>query len=154
MIEKGYEEMKPKYLYHGSQYKFNIVKPMQASGNSQDESLKAIYTYDKFEHAIPFALPIRWYPDNPDGVRIFTTDSGRTYIEYGTVDPNAIGYIYKLPSDSFYKIINNQWVSESDVIPVKVYEIKVSDYWDTIKFSSEAEIIQRELYGDFDRQRI
>ena len=53
-----------------------------------------------------------------------------------------------MPSDSFYQIEGNQWVSEFDVEPFKVYEIKVSDYWHTISFSLEAKKIQEELYGD------
>ena len=141
--------MKPKYLYHGSQYKFNVVKPMQAQGKNPIESLKAIYAYGTFVHAIPFALPIRWYPDEPGGTRDFVTDSGSTYIEYGSVDPNAVGYIYKMLPDSFYEMEGNQWVSEVEVFPIETYEIKVSDYWDTITFSDEAKNIQIRLYGDY-----
>lgn len=140
-------KMKPKYLYHGSPYKFDVVKPQQAYGKKTNESLIAIYAYDKFEYVIPFALPIRWYPDAPEGKRIFTTSEGKTYIEYGTINPNGIGYVYQMPSNTFSQIENGQWVSFVEVEPIEVSEINVKTYWNRISFSTEAAKIQQELYG-------
>lgn len=73
--------------------------------------------------------------------------SGKTYIEYGSIDPNGKGYIYKIKSDSFIEIEAGQWVSEVEAEPVEIFEIKVRNYWDTISFAPEALRIQKELYG-------
>ena len=58
---------KPKYVYHGSQYLYDIVRPQQARGTNAQESQKAIYAAETVDEVIPFALPIRWYPDDPTG---------------------------------------------------------------------------------------
>jgi len=89
-----------KFLYHGSQYKVDIIIPQKATGKLYKESLCAIYAAKSKKEVIPFALPIRWYPDNPNGKRAFICDKGYTHIEYGSINPNGVGYIYKLPADS------------------------------------------------------
>lgn len=60
---------KPQYLYHGSPYLFDELIPQQAHGNCESESMLAIYAAETMEEVIPFALPIRWYPDTPEGKR-------------------------------------------------------------------------------------
>lgn len=134
------------YLYHGSQYLFDVLKPQKACGENDSCSMFAIYACDVRDWVIPFALPIRWVPDNPSGKRIFTCNEGRTTIEYGSLDPHGIGYIYKIKADGFKKIDNWQWISEKEIMPDEIIQIKVSDYWHTVTFSEEAEKINRELY--------
>ncbi len=136
-----------KYLYHGSPYLFDVVKPQKACGENDSCSLFAIYACDVLEWVIPFALPIRWFPDDPSGKRIFMCNEGRTTISYGSLNPNGIGYVYKMKADSFRKIDNWQWVSEKEVRPDEIIQIKVSDHWHTVTFSEEAERINRKLYG-------
>ena len=51
--------MNPKYLFHGSQYKLDIIKPRQAYGQCENESMQAIYAAETIEAVVPFALPIR-----------------------------------------------------------------------------------------------
>lgn len=97
-------------------------------------------------YVIPFALPIRWYPDNPSGKRDFRCKYGITTIEYGSLNPNGFGYIYKLTSKNFEKIDDWQWISHDDVIPVEVIKIAVKDYWHTITFSEKALNINNLLY--------
>ena len=144
---------KPEFLYHGSPYLFDILEPQQASGAKLQESQKAIYAGTKFQHVIPFALPIRWYPDDPSGKRSFNCElcmmppQSKTFLEYGSLDPNGIGYIYKVKSDSFTKIDSWQWVSYVAVVPEEIITIKVSDYIDTVVFSDEAKAIQKKLYN-------
>lgn len=106
----------------------------------------AIYASHVQDWVIPFALPIRWYPDNPLGKRIFTCNEGRTAIEYGSLDPHGTGYVYKMKAAGFRQIDNWQWISEKEVIPDEIIRIQVSDYWHTVTFSGEAERINRELY--------
>lgn len=104
--------MKPAYLYHGSQYRFDTVEPRQAAGECERESRMAIYAAETVEEVIPFALPIRWYPDSPEGRRSFTCSDGRTELLYGSLNPEGKGYVYKVSSESFVKIDGWQWISE------------------------------------------
>ncbi len=138
---------KPEYLYHGSQYLFPILKPRQASGQCEAESLRAIYAAETFRDVVPFALPIRWYPDSPEGKRDFTCEDGRTKLLYGSLDPDGTGYIYKVKSEFFQKIDEWQWVSTRECVPVEITEIKVRDYLHTVEFSEEAARIQKLLFG-------
>ena len=138
---------KPEFLYHGSKYRFDIVMPQQACGACEQESLNAIYAADSIGKVIPFALPIRWYPDNPSGKRDFECNDGITKLLYGSLNPDGVGYIYKVKADNFEKIDDWQWVSKEACEPVEVLEIKVKDYLHTVEFSKEAEEINQELYG-------
>ena len=138
---------KPQYLYHGSQYKFDILKPQQACGACEQESLNAIYAADSIEKVISFALPIRWYPDDPSGRRDMECGDGITRILYGSLNPEGTGYVYKLKADTFELIDDWQWVSREACVPVEVIEIKVKDYLHTVEFSKEAEEANFELYG-------
>lgn len=139
--------MKPVYLYHGSQYLFDVVKPHQAAGNYEKDSRMAIYAAENIKEVIPFALPIRWYPDSPEGKRNFTCSDGKTELLYGSLNPEGIGYIYKVSSESFEKIDNWQWVSCQEIVPEEIITIKVRDYWNTVTFSEEAGRINALLYG-------
>ncbi len=137
---------KPEYVYHGSQYLLDTVKPQQACGENSKESQNAIYAAETINEVIPFALPIRWYPDNSTGKRAFTVENGKTFIEYGSIDPNGVGYIYKLKSDSFERLDDWQWISRVDVLPDEIICIKVQDYIHTVSFSDAAKAIQKELF--------
>ena len=106
-----------------------------------------VHAAETIEEVIPCALPIRWYPDNPDGKRAFECDSGKTKLIYGSLDPNGVGYIYKVKADTFQKMDQWQWVSEAACVPVEVVEIKVRDYLHTVEFSKEAKEINKVLYG-------
>ena len=139
---------KPQYLYHGSQYYFDVVKPHLASGKSETESMYGIYASESFESVIPFALPIRWYPDAPDGKRVFSCEDGRTSLIYGALDPDGVGYIYKLKPDTFEQIDPWQWISHSEIVPEEIFEIKVRDYLSKIDYSREAIEICEKLYPE------
>lgn len=148
--EKSME--KPDFLYHGSKYLFDVLEPQQASGANSLESQKAIYAGTSFEHVIPFALPFRRYPGETSGKLAFSCETclvppqSKTFLHYGSLDPNGIGYVYRVKSDSFTKIDTWQWVSYVSVVPEEVTIIKVSDYIDTVVFSEEAKEIQKKLY--------
>lgn len=139
----------PEFLYHGSPYLLDIIKPQPANGTCPVESLTAVYAARTIREIIPFTLPIRSHPDKLTGVRkrAFSCEGGLTQLIYGSLDPNGVGYIYKLKADSFRPLDEWQWVSEQDCIPVEVTKIGVADYWDTITFSEAAKEIETELYG-------
>ena len=139
---------KPRYLYHGSQYRFDVVKPQQAYGANQAESQAGIYAATTKEDVIPFALPFRFYPDEPGGRLERDTRGMNSFLKYGSIDPNGKGYIYVLPSETFEAVDMWQWISRVEVKPVEVIEIQVKDYLQTIQLSEEAKEIQRKLYGE------
>lgn len=140
-------DKKTSYLYHGSQYRFDMLLPQQANGASYSESQLAIYACETIDTVIPFALPIRWYPDSPEGKRVFTCKDGKTRLIYGSLDPNGIGYVYKIKADTFVKIDQWQWISKAPCYPIEIIEIKVKDYLHTIEFSKEALLINDLLYS-------
>lgn len=137
---------KPEFLYHGSQYYFDTLKPQKAYGDNLIESQLAIYAARTISEVIPFALPIRWYPDDPSGKRSFQCMDGKTKLIYGSLNPNGTGYVYKVKSDTFESIDNWQWISRKEIIPVEIIKINVADYLDTVEFSIEAKNINRKLY--------
>jgi len=134
-------------VFHGSQYDLDTIKPMQASGQCECESLNGIYAAGAKE-VVPFALPIRCYPDSPDGKRSFECEGGMTRLLYGSLDPAGKGYIYKLTSDSFSKMDDWQWVSDTPCEIVEKMTINVKDFLHTVEFSDEAKEIQNKLYCD------
>ena len=138
---------KPMYVYHGSPYFFDVVRPQQARGANAKESQNAIYAAETIDEVIPFALPIRWYPDDPTDKRAFSCKNGKTFIEYGSLDPNSVGYIYKLRADSFEKLDEWQWISKNEVIPDEIICIHIKDYFHTVTFSEKAKEIQKILFG-------
>lgn len=139
---------KPKVVFHGSQYLLDTIAPQHAHGRCETESQMGIYAASTMDEVIPFALPFRFYPDEPGGKLSRDSDGINSYLRYGTIDPHGKGYVYVLPSESFELVDEWQWVSKAPVKPIEVIEISVKDYWHTISFSEEAKIIQRELYGE------
>lgn len=142
-IKEGY---KPMYLFHGSTMRFERLVPQQAHGACEIESLKAIYAAESLRDVIPFALPLRWYPDEPGGKKSFTCDAGKTYVEQGYVDINRDGYIYRVKADAFKKIDEWQWVSEEAVEPLDVLAIPAKNMMHTVTFSEEAKKIQNRMF--------
>lgn len=138
---------KPKYLYHGSQYKLDILTPQQAAGERETDSLRAIYAAGTMDEVIPFALPIRWYPDSPEGKRDFECRDGKILLKYGSLDPDGVGYVYKVRADTFEKIDEWQWVSQESCSPVEVTQIQAMDYLDRVELSPEAAEIMKQLYS-------
>ena len=67
-------------------------------------------------------------------------------IEYGSLDPNGVGYVYKLRADTFEKLDEWQWISMFEVVPDETICIRVKDYMDTVSFSEKAMEIQNELF--------
>ena len=52
-----------------------------------------------------------------------------------------------MPSDTFELINQWEWISRTEVKPIKVIEINVSDCYHMITFSEETKEIQKKLYG-------
>ena len=141
-------EDRPEVVYHGSQHLFDVLIPRHAKGQCEAESQIGIYAATTMEETIPFALPFRYYPDEPGGKLSRDSDGINSYLRYGSIDPHGKGYVYVLPAESFELVDEWQWVSKVPVKPIDVVEILVEDYWHTITFSEDAKIIQQRLYGE------
>lgn len=129
---------KPKFLYHGSRFKVEILKPHQAKGSPEENGTEfGIYAYEKMDMVIPFSLTIN--PFENGSIAIYVDDeTSHVTISTGTLDDNAIGYIYKVPSDTFEKIDDKQWLSNVDIIPVEFSVFETIHYIDKISFTGEA----------------
>ena len=140
-------KMKPEFLYHGSQYVIETLIPRQAKDSGEIGSQLGIYACEHCEEVIRFAMPIRWYPDNPTGRRLWSfLPEDKLIIEYGSINPYGIGYIYKISSKNFEKIDNWQWISMKETAVIDSCKIKVEDYWHLIEFSVESLRANKLLY--------
>ena len=89
---------KPEYLYHGSRYKFDIIKPQQAKGSPSEKGDKyGIYAYEDKNMVIPFSLTINPFENGSMAIYVDDETSDVT-IAAGTLDDDAVGYIYKVSS--------------------------------------------------------
>lgn len=48
----------------------------------------------------------------------WTARSLAVIIEAGSADPSRVGYLYRVPSDTFTPVSPQQWVSEVPVVPL------------------------------------
>ncbi len=113
-----------KFLYHGSRFLSEILKPILATGiGSSKDSLCAIYASQDRNFAIPFALPIM-AGENKSCIWELSFENGnpKIIIKTGKLDTSQVGYLYKVPADTFEQIDEFQWVSFKTVKPIK-YEI-------------------------------
>lgn len=141
------KSMKPEFLYHGSQYILDTLIPKQAKDSSEIGTQLGIYACEYPEDVIRFAMPIRWYPDNPTGRRVWSfLPEGKLIIEYGSINPFGVGYVYKIRSENFNKIDDWQWVSTKETPVIDSTKIKVEEYWELIFFSEEALKVNKLLY--------
>ena len=160
--------MKPEFLYHGSQYLFETLIPQKSKDDTEIGSQLAIYACEYFNFVIPFALPVRWYPDpfvcddksfwypSPTGKGSFScfpcgndlNDKTlfNTIVDYGSINPNGFGYVYKVSSEHFEKLDSWQWSTAKEIQPIEVIKIMVADYWHTVSFSDKSLEINKLLY--------
>ena len=116
--------IKYSYLYHGSQFLRYILEPSQATGRgSKKDRLFAVYASYIRKFAIPFALPMK--PDKNGNCLwslSFSKDKPLVSIQSGQLDFNRVGYLYRVPVDTFEQIDEFQWISYQPVRPID-YEI-------------------------------
>ena len=126
MIEKklNLHTNKHSYLYHGSQTLVDTIHPSQATGlGFEKEHLFAVYASQSRDFAIPFALPMK--PDKNGNCLwslSFSKDKTLVSIQSGQLDFNRVGYLYRVPVDTFEQIDKFQWISYQPVRPID-YEI-------------------------------
>lgn len=118
-----------KFLYHGSQARFDVVKPQQAFGyGGEKDCQNVIYAVQAFDYAVPFSFTL--LNVNVESLLDVDTSSQPPVIRLRNcgVDWSAKGYIYQLPMTAFEKIDDLQWVSKVEVEPVGVTEVDPNDY--------------------------
>lgn len=113
-----------KFLYHGSRFLSEIIKPNLATGiGSAKDSLCAIYASHDRNFAIPFSLPIVVDKNNNCFWELsFEDGNPKIIIKTGKLDTSQVGYLYKVPTDTFEQIDKYQWISFKPVKPIE-YEI-------------------------------
>lgn len=119
-----------KFLYHGSRFLEEILKPNQATGiGSAKDSLCAIYASQDRNIAIPFALSIMADESNSCVWELsFEDGTPKIIIKSGKLDTSPIGYLYKVPIDAFKQIDEYQWVSYKPVKPIEYETIDPNKY--------------------------
>ena len=112
------------FLYHDSRFLEEILKPSQTTGiGSVKDSLCAIYASQDRNFAIPFALWIMTDKSNSCVWELsFEDGNPKIIIKTGKLDTSKVGYLYKVPKDTFKQIDEYQWVSYKLVKPID-YEI-------------------------------
>ena len=129
---------KPKYLYHGSRYKVDILEPRQASGLPEENGTEfGVYAYERQEMVIPFSLTITPFEDGKMGIQVDDA-TGIVTLSAGVWDETAIGYIYQLPSETFEMIDDLQWVSRQPVKPIACTAFYGREYADKVKLIGAA----------------
>lgn len=135
--------MKPEYLYHGSPCKADVLLPHAANGLPEENGTECgVYSYEKPEDVLPFTLSIQPYRNGTKSVHVDDA-TGVTTIAAGILDDSRPGYMYKVPSNSFEKLDDRQWLSRVPVIPTEVTVVQAADYLDKVKFTGSAEEIRR-----------
>jgi hypothetical protein len=129
---------KPEFLYHGSRYKVDVLEPHQAYGSPDENGAEfGIYAYEKEEMVIPFSLTITPFDNGSMGIYV-DDDTNFVTITAGIWDETAIGYIYKVSSETFELIDNKQWLSKQAVTPLEYKVFYGQDYTNMIKLVGSA----------------
>lgn len=115
---------RPLHLYHGSPALVAILEPRPARGvGPEQDRPRAVYATHERVFAIPFALPIA--PDATGGLAWsleLAEGTPRITIARGHLDTARVGFLYRLPADTFAPLDDRQWVSHTPVAPLD-YEI-------------------------------
>jgi hypothetical protein len=112
---------RPPILYHGSRRQLDVLEPAlpRTPGAKPVDRIRAVYASESRLHALPFALTIRPDRFGRCSWRMeWTARSLAVIIEAGTADPSRVGYLYRVPSDTFRPVSPQQWVSDVPVVPL------------------------------------
>jgi len=126
----------PKYLFHGSPHKLEILVPKLSHDSKQNNVniATAIFLFPSFLKCTPYAfkdtiklnsegLDWNFYIPNDDSFPLMT-------MENVNIDENIVGYIYVFKKDDeMYKDKNSyQYKCYKELIPIDVIEVSYKDY--------------------------
>ncbi|MFH1376052.1 MAG: hypothetical protein ABIH25_00280 [Candidatus Woesearchaeota archaeon] len=125
--------MTPKYLWHGSTKKVNIIKPSKAIDLSKhpDSNRKGVYATDLKELAIEFGLADKKLHKYAD----YSKKPVQIVLIEGDIRKGKKFYLYKLKNKGFKEMPkkSHQWVSFKEIKPLKIEELNVDDYLHLIR---------------------
>ncbi len=129
-----FNNMNPKYLYHGSKILVEELKPNKAYGFGGDvDCLTAIYAVERKELAIPFCFKLI----NILSDSLFNVETEKeipeVILKNCEIDWEHEGYLYKVKTDTFESVDSLQWVSKVSVKPVDITVINPKEYREWIK---------------------
>lgn len=120
--------MKPKYLWHGSTKKLDVIEPFQAVDLSGGPAgnLRAVYATDMKELAIGFGMIDKKYKKFAD----YSKKPVQMVVIDGDIRKGKSFYLYKLSSKGFREAPkgSHQWVCFEKVRPIEIQKLKVDDY--------------------------
>jgi hypothetical protein len=131
---------KPKYLYHGSSKRLEILSPHQAEDFLNPAgSQYGVWATSNRDVALAFALGAA--PDETGGVtRIMQPqDLNPVKMVYVQGHPNfgGKGYLYTVSSNRFEHVAGEVWICREPVIPLETLEIHVDDYLHLFRYATE-----------------
>ncbi len=145
MKEKLYPN-KPKYLYHGSDERLDVLVPHQAEDSLNEAgSQYGVFATSNRDVASAFALGA--VPDEAGCVTrvICSLNPVQMIFIQGRPNLGGKGYLYTVSSEGFEQVDELQWVCRESVKPLEVLEINVDDYSHLYRFATDAE--KNEMQG-------
>jgi hypothetical protein len=142
--------MKPKYLWHGSPNKLEILEPSNAvdlSGHP-DSNQNGVYATDLKELAIEFGLIDKKYQKFAD----YSKEPVQMVLINGEIRNGKVFYLYKLLNKNFKEMPegSHQWVSLKSEKPIEVIELNVDDYKHLVRVATKKDIdLFNSLIGKF-----
>ncbi len=125
---------KPKYIFHGSKKKLQILEPNQAidvAGNEINEQI-GIYGSSIFEGAVPYAIKGRGKYDCEIGYR---PNNLKMKIYYGVIPEDDYGYVYICDASDFSRCEDTcQYVSYNEIKPIQVVKIYYRDFKECFEY--------------------
>ena len=130
---------KPRYLYHGSSKRVNILMP-QLADDWRFEAGRHFGVYATSNRDLALAFALGCVPDETGTCHRIIREKDRkpfkmTFVR-GHPKFGSKGYLYKLSSRGFHHVGGDQWVCENPVKPIKITEINVSDYLHLIRYAT------------------
>jgi len=145
IIEEAIEN-KPKFLWHGSINKYNILNPHQAKdiGGSPGSNQNAIYATDNKIFAIQMGL---FTKDSDTGIPDWNIPNPKIVLFKGNIRRGRKVYLHVVPSNTFQKTsTKHEWYSKDSVRPVKVVEVNVNDYLHLMRLPTKKDLEIRKKY--------
>lgn len=139
---------KPRFLYHGSSERVDVLMPQQAQDwRHKEGSENGIYATSSRNVALAFALGA--VPGETGSVsRVM---GGHNPVKMVFVEGHPKfgdkGYLYTVSSEGFEYLGGTAWMNREPVTPMEVLEIKVDDYLHLFRYATaeEKRKIQREI---------
>ena len=140
----------PKYLFHGSPKKLNIIKPNLShdSDNNKNNIAEAVFLFPSFLKRTPYA-----FKDiiKEDSIKLglhydFVIPNDNEYplmtMKNVSINPNIVGYIYVFKyDDSMIKDKHSyQYKCYKELVPIDIVEIHYKDYrkyYEVINYSKK-----------------